>query len=56
MSKDFKAYPIRHIRLSDEVWEEFKGNKEKFGSNWNKFIDHINQLIKQDNESINKTK
>lgn len=47
MSKDFKAYPIRHVRLSDEEWEKLKVKKTESGKTWNNFI---KDLIKQTKE------
>lgn len=41
MDKNFKAYPIRQIRMSDEVWEEFKLNKEKSAETWNNYIKEL---------------
>ena len=39
-------YGIRHIRMSDTVWNEFKKNREESGKSWNLFIRDINQDLK----------
>lgn len=44
--RKFEPFPTRGITMSDQVWEELKLNKVKFGSNWNGFIKHINELLK----------
>ena len=38
MSKEFEAYPIRQIRMSDDTWEELKRQKVESGLTWNNFI------------------
>lgn len=41
MSKEFEAYPIRQIRMSDDVWEALKKEKEKSGKTWHGFIKQL---------------
>lgn len=41
MSKEFEGYPIRQIRMSDEVWKELKRQKIESGKTWNNFIKEI---------------
>ncbi len=43
MSKDFEGYTIRHIRMSDEVWEELKRQKVESGKTWNNFVKSLNK-------------
>ena len=43
MSKEFKPYPKREIRMADEVWEEFKRQKVESGMTWNNFIKSLNK-------------
>lgn len=31
-------YPVRTLRASDEVWEEFKRQQKESGLSWNQFI------------------
>lgn len=33
-----KHYKVRHIRIDDKTWEEFKVKRKKTGLSWNRFI------------------
>jgi hypothetical protein len=39
-----KHYKQRSIRLSDEVWEEFKRRQKGSGKSWNQFIQELNRV------------
>ena len=39
--KSKQQYKVRHIRMSDEVWEELKNKRRKSGFNWNGFIKQL---------------
>jgi len=35
-------YPVRSMRLSDEVWESLKVAQKESGKSWNLFIKELN--------------
>jgi len=37
-------YPVRSIRLADEVWEELKSAQKESGKSWNLFIRPLAKL------------
>lgn len=36
-------YPVRTIRLSDEVWDELKVAQKESGESWNIFVKELNR-------------
>ncbi len=40
-------YPVRAIRLSNEVWGDLKKNWAESGLSWNQYIKYINKKQKQ---------
>ena len=36
-----KYYPVRHIRLDDDVWKELRNEWQTSGLHWNDFIQKI---------------
>jgi len=42
--KEFKSHPVRPIRLSEEVWDILRKQKNKSEKTWNNFI---KDLLKQ---------
>ncbi len=44
-----KYYPVRHIRLDDDVWKRLKEEWEKSGLPWNLFIELILEEYKKKN-------
>ncbi len=36
-------YPVRSMRLSDEVWESLKVAQKQSGKSWNLFIKELNK-------------
>jgi predicted CopG family antitoxin len=36
-----KEYPVRTIRISDEVWEELKEKRQQSKLSWNLFIKQL---------------
>lgn len=41
MDKNFKGYPIRQIRLADDLWKELRKKKIKSAKTWNNFIKQL---------------
>ncbi len=37
-----KEYKVRHIRMDDPVWEEFKKRRRRSKLSWNQFIKELN--------------
>jgi hypothetical protein len=40
--EDTIKYPVRTMRLSDEVWESLKVAQKESGKSWNLFIKELN--------------
>ena len=48
MARDLK-YRVKTLRVSEEIWREFKKLRDKSGVSWNLFIkDYINIFNKND--------
>jgi len=39
-----KHYKVRHIRMSDELWQLLKKKREMSGLSWNRFIKKIAKI------------
>ena len=56
MSRDLK-YSVKSLRVSEEIWREFKKLRDKSGVSWNLFIrDYINIFNKKDFEWLYENK
>jgi len=56
MSRDLK-YSVKTLRVSEEIWRDFKKLRDKSGVSWNLFIrDYIELFNKKDFEWLNDNK
>lgn len=42
-AKPFKAFDVRTLRASNEVWKRFKRKKNLSGKSWDKFLEELTQ-------------
>jgi hypothetical protein len=49
--QEHKEYKTRHIRMSDEAWEELKEKRRKSGLSWNLFVKSLSQKSTRAEES-----